>query len=76
MVFSLQLFAFLTIVALERPNSANAPYKPVDGHVPRLPYAMTSVLRLRIHCRIPVTVVEDHRVGPNQINTHAAGTSR
>lgn len=61
----------------------------VDRHIPRLPdlklygtiglagkaYPMTTILRLRIHSRIPIGVIENDRVSARQVNANAAGTS-
>ena len=47
-------------------------HQPVDVHVARLPDAVRAVLRLRVHRRVPVRVVEDHRVGAHQIDAQTA----
>ena len=47
-------------------------HQPVDVHVARLPDAVRAVLRLRVHRRVPVRVVENHRVGAHQIDAQTA----
>ena len=51
-------------------------YLPVDVNVSRLTDAMTSVLRLSVHSRIPIRIVENDSVSSSQIDTNAAGSSR
>ena len=41
--------------------------------LPCLPYPVAPVLRLRVHGRVPVRVVEDDGVGPGQVDADAAG---
>lgn len=41
-----------------------------------LPNSVASVLSLRIHCRVPVTVIEDDRVSTGQVNTDTATPRR
>ena len=50
--------------------------RPVDVYVACLSNAVTAVLRLRIHRRVPVRVIEDDRVGARQVDTEAAGARR
>lgn len=44
--------------------------------VPGLTDPVAAVLCLGVHGGIPVTVVEDHRVGASQVDAHATAASR
>ena len=46
--------------------------QPVDVHISGLANAMAPVLRLRVHGRVPVTVVEDDSVCSCQVHAKAA----
>ena len=50
--------------------------EPVDVDVPRLPDPVAPVLRLRVHRRVPVGVVEDDGVGAGEVDADAAGPGR
>lgn len=43
-------------------------------NVPGLADAVTPVLSLRVHGRIPITVIEDDRIGTGQVNAHSTTT--
>ena len=45
---------------------------PVNVDIPGLANPMAPVLSLSIHGRVPVGVVEDHRVRPCQVDSHAS----
>ena len=46
--------------------------QPVYVHVPGLADAVAADLRLRVHRRVPVGVVEHHRIAARQVDAHAA----
>ena len=52
------------------------PHPPVYVYVSCLTDAMTAVLRLGVHRRIPVTVVEDDRVSAGQVHPDATRARR
>jgi hypothetical protein len=37
---------------------------------------MTSILCLRVHCRVPIGIVKDDRIRSRQIHTETAGSCR
>ena len=50
--------------------------EPVDVDVPRLPDPVTPVLRLRVHRRVPVRVIEDDGVRAGEVDADAARPGR
>ena len=50
--------------------------QPVDVHVTRLTDAVTPVLCLRVHRRVPVAVVKDDGVGTGQVHTESTRARR
>lgn len=47
---------------------------PINMHISGLADTMASILRLRIHRRIPIAVVEYNGIGSGQVHTNTAGT--
>lgn len=45
-------------------------------HIPGLSNPMTPVLRLRIHGRIPIAIIEDNSIGPRKIDPHTTRPRR
>ena len=46
----------------------------VNVNIPSLPYSMAAVLRLSIHRRIPIAIVEDNGVRSGQVYTDATAS--
>lgn len=43
-------------------------------HLPSLPYTMTSILGLLVHCWVPVRVIENHCISSRKVNPQASAT--
>ena len=44
--------------------------EPVDSNISGLTDTMTSILGLFIHCRIPISIIEDYIAGSCQVETN------